>query len=147
MCAEQTSPVVSMKKERKPVIGSAKVATIMAIVKRKRKANVFATRFPPDQSADDLKRYLDGKLNVNVTCSLLKSKYPEYYRSFYVSAEVDDPKVFLDGHIWPESIFVRWFIPSEKAQRSNTRKSDCMDDDSNGDTMRKGYYENYDKGV
>ena len=131
--AEQTSPVVSVKKARKPVIGSAKVASINAVVKRKRKANVFATRFPPDQSADNLKRYLDGKLNVNVTCLLLKSKYPEYYRTFYVSAEVDDPKVFLDGHIWPEGSFIRWFKPSEKVQRSNTRKTDYMDDDSNGD--------------
>ena len=94
---------------------------------------MFATRFPPDQSADDLKRYLDSKLHLNVTCSLLKSKYPEYYRSFYVSAEVDDPKVFLDGHIWPEGIFVRWYKPAEK-QRTNTRQTDCMDDDSNGDT-------------
>ena len=130
-CAEQSSPVVSVKKARKPVIGSAKVASITAVAKRKRKANVFATRFPPDQSADDLKRYLDSKLKLNVTCSLLKSKYPEYYRSFYVSAEVDDPKVFLDGHIWPEDIFVRWFKPAEK-QRTNTRQTDCMDD-SNGD--------------
>ncbi|KAK2170819.1 hypothetical protein NP493_1137g00029 [Ridgeia piscesae] len=134
LCAEQSSPVVSVKKARKPVIGSAKVASITAVVKRKRKANVFATRFPPDQSADDLKRYLDGKLNVSVTCSQLKSKYPEYYRSFYVSAEVDDPKVFLDGHIWPEGIFVRWYKPSEKTHCSNTRKTDSMDDDSNGDT-------------
>ena len=60
LCAEQSSPVVSVKKPRKPVIGSAKVVSITAVVKRKRKANVFATRFPPDQSADDLKRYLDG---------------------------------------------------------------------------------------
>ncbi|KAK2171073.1 hypothetical protein NP493_1105g00019 [Ridgeia piscesae] len=48
--------------------------------------------------------------------------------------KVDDPKVFLDGHIWPEGIFVRWCKPSEKAQRSNTRKTDCMDDDLNGDS-------------
>ncbi|KAK2185702.1 hypothetical protein NP493_226g05033 [Ridgeia piscesae] len=123
LCAEQSSPVVSVKKARKPVIGSAKVASITAVVKRKRKANVFAMRFPPDQSADDLKRYLECKLNVSVICSLLKSKYP-----------VDDPKMLLDGHIWPEGIFVRWFKPSEKVQRSNTRKTDCMDDDSNGDT-------------
>ena len=108
-------------------------ASRTAVVKRKRKANIFATRFPTDQSADDLKRYLDGMVNVNVTCLLLKSKYPEYYRSFYVSAEVDDPKVFLDGHIWPEGFFVQWFKPSEKEQRSNIRKTDYLFDDSDGD--------------
>ena len=85
------------------------------------------------QNADDLNRYLDGKLNLNVTCLLLKCKYPENYWSFYVSAEVDDPKVFLDGHIWPEDIFVRWFKPSDKVQM-NSSKADYMDDDSNGDT-------------
>ena len=47
LCAEQSSPVVSVKKARKPVIGSAKVASITTVVKRKRKANVFVTRFPP----------------------------------------------------------------------------------------------------
>ena len=26
-----------------------------------------------------------------------------------MSAEVEDPKVLLDGHIWPESIYVRWY--------------------------------------
>ena len=54
--------------------------------------------FPSDQNAHDQKRYLDGKLYVNVTCLLLKSKHQEYYQSFYVSSEVDDPKVFLDGY-------------------------------------------------
>jgi len=53
--AEQLSLVISMKKMRKRVIGSANVESITIAVKQKSKANVLATRFYPDQGADDLK--------------------------------------------------------------------------------------------
>ena len=38
----------------------------------------------------------------------LDSKCPEFCSSFYVSVDVEDTKVFMDGHIWPGGIIVRW---------------------------------------
>ena len=115
---QQRNPASSVKKTKNIVIGTAKVASIVAAGKRGRKAN--ATRFAPDEKADDLKRYLESKLNISVNISQLESKHPESYSSFYVSGEVVDPKVFLDGHIWPEGISVRWYRPAEKIQRKDT---------------------------
>ena len=40
--------------------------------------------------------YLDGKLNTNVNIAELDSKHPDCYKSFYISAEIDDPKAFLN---------------------------------------------------
>ena len=57
---QQRNPATSVK------ITKHKVASLLAAGKRRRKANVFATRFVPDQSADDLKRYLEHKLNISV---------------------------------------------------------------------------------
>ena len=96
------SPVTRMKQ---PVIGRAKVAGIVAAERRKKKANIFASRFAPDQRVDELKTYLDGKLNINVNTAELDSKHPDSYKSFYISAEVDDPKVFLNEQLWPEGIY------------------------------------------
>ena len=52
--------------------------------------------------------------------SQLELKHPKSYSSFYVSAEVEDPKVFMDGHIWQEGIYVRWYRPAEKIQHKDT---------------------------
>ena len=60
---QQCNPVSPLTRMKKPVIGHAKVAGIVAAERRKKKANIFASRFAPDQSADELKTYLDGKLN------------------------------------------------------------------------------------
>jgi len=106
------SPV---QKQNKRIIGSATVQGITAATKRGKRANIFATRFAPDQCPDKLKQYLDNKLNANVTCTRLASKYPDSYSSFYVSAEIAEPTVFLDSQLWPEGIYVRWFRPVTKS--------------------------------
>ena len=82
------------------MIGRAKVAGIVAAERRKKKANIFASRFAPDQSADELNTYLGSKLNTNVNIAELDSKHPDCYKSFYISAEIDDPKAFLNEHIY-----------------------------------------------
>ena len=99
------------------VIGSASVKGMTAVVKRKRRANIFATRFSPEQCPNELKNYLDKTLDVSVTCTQLDSKYPDSYTSFYISAEVDDPAVFMNEQIWPEGIFVRWYRPTENTRQ------------------------------
>ena len=95
LCAEQSSPLVSVKKPGNLSLAPQRLQPLPLFVKRKRKANVFATRFPTEQSADDLIRFLDGKLNVNVTCLLLKSKYPEHYRSFMCQLKWTIPRCSL----------------------------------------------------
>ena len=105
-------------------MGRAKVAGIVAAERRKKKANIFASRFAPDQSADELNTYLDGKLNTNVNIAELDSKYPDCYKSFYISAEIDDQKAFLNEHLWPEGIYVRWYRPAEKMLNKDARNAE-----------------------
>ena len=89
-----------------------------AAVKGKRRANIFATRFSPEQCPNELKNYLDKTLDVSVTCTQLDSKHPDSYTSFYISAEVDDPAVFMNEQIWPEGILlVRWYRPTENTRQ------------------------------
>ena len=93
--------------------------------RRKKKANIFASRFAPDQRVDGLNTHLDGKLNINVNIAELDSKHPDCYQSFYISAEIDDPKAFLNEHIWPEGItYVRWYRPAEKMQNKYARNAE-----------------------
>ena len=54
---QQCNPISPLTRMKKPVIGHAKVAGIVAAERRKKKANIFASRFAPDQSADELKTY------------------------------------------------------------------------------------------
>ena len=96
-------------KPKKPVIGTARATGIAAVEKRKRRANIFASRFAPDQCPVALKRYLDSDLQTSVTCTKLDTKHPDDYSSFLVVADVDNPRSLLDGQLWPENIFVRWY--------------------------------------
>ena len=117
MAATSPTPSKATAHSKGLVIGSASVKGMTAAVNRKRRANIFATRFSPDQCPDELKSYLDKTLNVSVTCTQLGSKYPESYTSFYISAEVDNPNIFMNEQIWPEGIFVRWYRPTENTRQ------------------------------
>ena len=121
---QQCNPVSPLTRMKKPVIGRPKVAGIVAAERRKKKANIFASRFAPDQSADELKTYLDGKLNTNVNIAELDSKHPDCYKSFYISVEIDDPKAFLNEHLWPEGIYVRLYRPAEKMLNKDARNAE-----------------------
>ena len=68
--------------------------------------------------------YLDGKLNTNVNIAELDSKHPDCYKSFYISAEIDDPKAFLNELLWPEGIYVRWHRPAEKMLNKDARNAE-----------------------
>ena len=79
-------------------------------VKRKRLASVFATRFEPHVTCDDILVYLNARLSVKlpVKVSSLETKH-ESYASFHITCECDNPSVFMDPFLWPEDIFVRWW--------------------------------------
>ena len=55
----------------------------------------------------------------------LDSKHPDSFKSFYITAEVDDSKVFLNAQLWPEGIYVRWYRPTEKMQ-NNARDTESV---------------------
>ena len=98
------------KKASQMRVGSATTNKITA-TKRKRLANLFATRFSPDLTCTDLESYLCDVSKIHTKCEKLESKHPDSYSSFYVRAECDDPEVFINQEIWPEGIYFRWFKP------------------------------------
>ncbi|KAJ8050291.1 hypothetical protein HOLleu_03433 [Holothuria leucospilota] len=106
----------NQKQKKKPMVGKAS-ATGFTSVKRKRIANVFATRFSPEVDTDELKDYLEEKLSLTVSVERLQSKFSNYYSSFYIKAECDDPTVFMDPEIWPEGIYFRWYRPNRVVQK------------------------------
>ena len=79
-------------------------------VKRKRLASVFATRFEPQVTCDDIVVYLNYHLSpkLPVKVASLETKH-NYYASFHITCECDDTSVFMDPFLWPEDIFVRWW--------------------------------------
>ena len=110
---------VQKRAERKEQLVGKANATGTASVKRKRVANVFATRFDPNLETQELKSYLENKLSLNVSCERLQSKYADHYSSFYIKAECDDPSVFMDPELWPEGIYFRWYRPSRNVKKAD----------------------------
>lgn len=110
---------------KEPLVGKATKTGITA-VRRKRLANVFATRFNPNLEPDELKKYLEEKLSSlgSISVERLKSKFAEHYSSFYIKAECDDPSVFMDPEIWPAGIYFRWYRPNRSLRKNdNTLRS------------------------
>lgn len=81
-------------------------------VKKPRVAHLFATRFSPDVTNTDLKKYLSELPNfqhLDIKCTKLQSKYPSNYSSFYIQAECENPEAFMEPDVWPTGILVRWY--------------------------------------
>ena len=70
-------------------------------------ANIFATRLAPELTDTDLKGYLDSALGLVTTVECVKAT--DWHTSFHITCSCDDPKVFLNGGIWPEGAYVRWW--------------------------------------
>ena len=94
-------------------------------VKRKRLASIFATRFEPHVSCDDIELYLKSRLvgNVPVKVDAIPTKFSTY-ASFHITCECDEPAIFMDPSLWPEDIFVRWWrSPASPSSTASTAKS------------------------
>ena len=50
---QQCNPVSPLTRMKKPVIGRTKVAGIVAAERRKNKANIFASRFAPEEEEEE----------------------------------------------------------------------------------------------
>ena len=96
-------------RKTKGVTGSGQGSGLRS-VKRKRLASVFATRFEPQVTCDDIVVYLNSHLSpkLPVKVASLETKHKSY-ASFHITCECDDPSVFMDPFLWPEDIFVRWW--------------------------------------
>ena len=100
---------VKPKQKRRPgVIGRANHNTLRTVVKPKRLANVFATRFDPSTSADEIHKYLVDKLNLDITVEKLNTRF-DTYSSFHIKCRCDDPQVFMQEDLWPTDALIRWY--------------------------------------
>ena len=115
--AKQVKPIIqpvavqptTRTRKTKGVTGSGQGSGLRS-VKRKRLASVFATRFEPQVTCDDIVVYLNSHLSpkLPVKVASLETKHNSY-ASFHITCECDDPSVFMDPFLWPEDIFVRWW--------------------------------------
>ena len=92
------------------VVGTSKSSSLKTIKKivRSRTANVFATRFDPETTAEQLKSYLDDHLNVDAKVQKVETRF-DSYASFHIECICPDPEKFMDENVWPSDVFVRWW--------------------------------------
>ena len=70
--------------------------------------SVFASKFDPSLTAEQLKAYLTSKLNIEVICDKLDT-VRKRFSSFKITAECEDPVILLNAELWPEGAYVRTF--------------------------------------
>ena len=99
--------------KRKPqgIKGTAK--SELKIVKPKRLANVFASRFDPQVTEDQLKNYLEKQTSLTVEVEKVQTKF-DTYSSFHIKCRCENPQIFMDENIWPEEAYVRWWRESKQ---------------------------------
>ena len=92
------------------ITGKARDSGIQTVAKqpRKRFANVFATRFAPDVTANCLEIYLKEQLQLDLRVVTVKTRHSTY-ASFHITSVCTDPSVFMKDSLWPEDTFVRWW--------------------------------------
>ena len=98
------------KKLQKGVIGKAQNSGLRTVQKifRQRRANVFATRFDPAVSSEQVKAYLKKCLNLDATVEAVQTRF-DTYASFHITCECPDPSVFMSDDLWLEESVVRWW--------------------------------------
>ena len=98
------------KRLQKGVIGKAQNSGLRTVQKtfRQRQANVFATRFDPAVSSEQVKAYLKKCLNLDATVEAVETRF-DTYASFHITCECPDPSVFMSDDLWPEEAVVRWW--------------------------------------
>ena len=112
------------QKRNTGVVGTAATTPATGIrTVRTKVANVFATRFSPDLESKTLEDYLKEKLKMAIKCCKIETNHGRF-ASFHVTAECDDPKVFLEPAIWPEGAYVRWYYEPRKRTRPAVLQSE-----------------------
>ena len=100
----------SVKKPKQSTTGSSTRNTLTAAT-RILKASVFATRFAPETTADEVKNELkaDDRLkDLDLSVEKVATKY-DSYASFHVTCvcKEAESKLFLEPDVWPAGILFR----------------------------------------
>ena len=106
----QSKPIKTVNEKEKHVDGSVKNTGLTTVkqTKRKKYASIFASRFGPDVTGQDLEGYLEDRTGLRVIVRDVKSRF-DTYRSFHVFCECEQPGMLLREEIWPEGAYVRWW--------------------------------------
>ena len=75
----------------------------------KRLARLYVTKFAPDYTEDELKAYIKRKIKIDAKCTKMVSRSPEFYSSFKVEAQCEDPNIFMDPATWTKGIYYNWY--------------------------------------
>ena len=96
--------------KRKLKVGKNEESCIKAVKKVLKPAKIFATRFEPDITADDLKGYLNKQFPnaTNIDCKKLATKYPSY-ASFCLTLNNVEYKDCFNDNNWPAGILIKKF--------------------------------------
>lgn len=90
------------------IIGSDKaVSSIKGVAKL---CHLHVYRLDPAMTAEQLTEFLTAKEVAGVKCEQLKSKFPESYSSFKVSASNKFQDALMQADFWPEDVCVNRFF-------------------------------------
>ena len=83
---------------------------------------VFATRFDPDTTKEDVKQHPHNELSVDFSVPELKTKFPTY-KSFKIEGVCESYGVIFNSEVWPENVLVRKFMMRNKSQSAENTKT------------------------
>ena len=110
-------------------------APLKTVNSRLRFANVFATRFDPDVTDEQLLGYLKKRLpGQDLKVETVPTRY-NTYASFHITSKCQDPSVFMNCDLWPKGAYVRWWRENRKV--NNGEQSMRLEDQ-----LRTGITEN-----
>lgn len=107
------------KKKRKVIMGSCNMdnSSNLNISVIQPRYEIFATRFAPEVSEEDIRSLLVEKAKLApLSVRKIKTKF-ESYSSFVVACNLSDKDQFLSASVWPTGALIRPFI------RGNSNKS------------------------
>ena len=123
--ADATNWRIAGKPPRKYVkkIGKAE-NTAIQMVKYLKAVKVFATRFAPATTENDIVGLFTD--SGDIECEKLNSRYPEKYSSFEVTMRAEDPSAILNENNWPRGTYFRRFRePRRNPSRTMSNGADA----------------------
>jgi hypothetical protein len=122
---QQQPPIRAIQpvQPRKPrgITGKDKTAALKPAAKQKRLANVFASRFDPEVTEDQVQTYLQDKLKHAMEVIKVKTRY-DTYASFHIKCYCEQPEDFMKEDVWPEDIYVRWWREERKGKNERPER-------------------------
>ena len=115
--------ISSKARNQREVIGtraSGTIRTVSAVT------HVFATRFDPDLTAEDLEKHLSESANFNFQVVKLPTRH-NTYSSFHVIVSCTDYEKVYDGSLWPTGALVRPYHQNKRGMQRTNSVSDTRD--------------------